>query len=726
MGWFNDQIRERKLNDQELFEESLIKMASAVLGRQGAGALDDERVVTKAAIDDILKYYGYKPVEIPDSITDPEERLEYCLRPHGLMCRAVRLKKGWQRNAFGPMLGYRGEEARPTVLLPLRLGGYCYKDSTGKRTAVTSRSAREFWGNAVCFYRPLPLRAIGIPDLLSFLADCLNPGDYLILFALTLLVVLAGMISPSLTRLLTGFVLESGNTTLLWETAAFLLCALVSSQLVQITRSAAMRRLEFKTSVAVQAAMMMRLMSLPAPFFKRYSSGELSSRSKAVDSLCSILMGTVFSTGLTSVCSLLYMTQIVRFAPGLALPALLVILATVALTLIASMAQTRVSKQVMEFAAKESGMSFALISGITKIRLSGAEKRAFARWSETYAPGAELTYNPPLLLKINGALTTAVSLAGTLLLYYFAVQTGLSRSEYMAFNVSYGLVMSAFGALAGIASSVARIRPVLEMARPLLEAEPEASENREIVTKLSGGIELSNVCFRYSADAPYVVDGVSLKIRPGEYIAIVGKTGCGKSTLMRLLLGFETPEKGAVYYDGKDLKKLDLRSLRRRIGAVMQDGGIFEGDIYSNITISAPQLTMEEAWAAAETAGIAGDIRRMPMQMYTMLSEGQGGISGGQRQRLMIARAIAPKPKILMFDEATSALDNKTQKQISEALDGLKCTRIVIAHRLSTIRNCNRILLLDQGRIVEDGTYDELIARGGAFAELVARQRLDV
>ena len=223
---------------------------------------------------------------------------------------------------------------------------------------------------------------------------------------------------------------------------------------------------------------------------------------------------------------------------------------------------------------------------------------------------------------------------------------------------------------------------------------------------------------------PNVIDGLSLKINKGEYVAIVGKTGCGKSTLMRLLLGFETPQKGAIYYDNKDIKKLDLKSLRQRIGTVMQDGKLFLGDVFSNIAIAAPQLSLDEAWGVAETASIADDIRQMPMGMHTLISEGQGGISGGQRQRLMIARALAPKPKILMFDEATSALDNLTQKKISEAIDKLDCTRIVIAHRLSTIKHCDRIIVLDQGKIVEDGTYEELIAKNGFFAELVERQRV--
>ena len=288
------------------------------------------------------------------------------------------------------------------------------------------------------------------------------------------------------------------------------------------------------------------------------------------------------------------------------------------------------------------------------------------------------------------------------------------------------MVSGAFMSLAGIAVTIAQISPVLNMAKPIMEAEPEISGDKTIVERLSGGIELNNISFRYSDDMPLVIDDLSLKIRPGEYVAIVGKTGCGKSTLLRILLGFEMPQKGAVYYDGKDIRSIDLKSLRSRIGTVMQDGKLFQGDIYSNIVISAPYLPLDAAWDAAELAGMAEDIKEMPMGMFTMISEGQGGISGGQKQRLMIARAIAPRPKILMFDEATSALDNITQKKVSESLDSLNCTRIVIAHRLSTIRHCDRIIVIDKGKITEEGTYDELMEKRGFFADLVARQQVDM
>lgn len=469
----------------------------------------------------------------------------------------------------------------------------------------------------------------------------------------------------------------------------------------------------------------MRVLSLPADFFKQYSAGELSSRAQYIQSLCSMLISTVLNTGLTSIFSLIYVSQIFEYAPALVVPSLLIIFATILFSLITTFYQMKYSKKQMEIAAEESGMSYALITGVQKIKLSGAEKRAYARWSKLYAKQVELTYNPPMFLRANGAFSSIISLTGALVMYFMSVQSGVSVADYYAFNTAYGMVSGAFMSLAGIATTIAQFKPILEMAKPIMDAVPEVSEGKLVIDRLSGGIELNNVSFRYNENMPLVVDNLSLKIRPGQYVAIVGATGCGKSTLMRIMLGFEKPGKGAVYYDGKDLSGIDLKSLRRKIGVVMQNGKLFQGDIFSNITISAPQLSMDEAWEAAEMAGIAEDIRRMPMGMHTIISEGSGGVSGGQRQRLMIARAIAPKPKILMFDEATSALDNLTQKIVSDSLDKLKCTRIVIAHRLSTIRQCDRIIYLEKGQIVEDGTYDELIAKNGKFAELVERQRLD-
>ena len=407
------------------------------------------------------------------------------------------------------------------------------------------------------------------------------------------------------------------------------------------------------------------------------------------------------------------------------MPSLLIILASLVVSTVASQIQIGIARKKMKLGAQETGMSYAVLNGIQKIRLSGSEKRAFARWGRLYAQEAQLEYNPPKFVKLNSVITKAIGLIGTVVLYYLAINTNVASSAYYSFTAAYSRMFGAFTALTGIALSVAGIKPILEMAEPILQAEPEVAEDKQPVSKVLGQIELSHVFFRYDENQPYVLNDMNLNIKAGEYVAIVGRTGCGKSTLVRLLLGFEKPEKGAIFYDRHDMNTLDPRSLRKQIGVVIQNGQLLQGDIYSNITISAPQLTLDEAWEAAEIAGIAQDIREMPMGMQTVISEGQGGVSGGQKQRLMIARAIAPKPKILILDEATSALDNKTQKQVSDALDRLKCTRIVVAHRLSTIRNCDRILVMENGEIIEEGNYEELIAQNGYFAELVDRQRLD-
>lgn len=726
MGWFEKQIQQRSDLDQQLFEDSFFNVASIVTGDRTASRFSDERIITGKAIDEVLKYYHYKPTEVPKTVKDPEEYIDYCLRPHGLMRRDINLDEGWYRDSFGPVLAFMKDSGDPVTLLPKTLYGYYFIDkNTGKKVSLNKKTDALLERVGYCFYKPLPQRKIGVRDLLLYMKDCLSANDAALIVLSTLAFTLVGMIIPRVTKALTGSVIASGSASMLISIAICLVCTVLSSQLINSVKGMYLSRIQCKTSLGIQASMMMRVMSLPANFFRRYSAGELTNRSMSVNQLCNMLLGTVMSTGLSSLMSLLYITQIFSFAPSLVVPSLLIILVTVIFGAVSSLVQMKLSKQIMEYDAKASGLEYAMISGIQKIKLAGAEKRIFARWANQYAKGAKYIYDPPTFIKINTVINTAIGLASTIILYFLASQSGIDQSSYFAFTSAYGCVMGAFSSLAGIALTAARIKPTLDMAKPFLETEPETSDNREIVTKLSGGIEMNNVYFRYGENTPYIVNDMSLKIRPGEYVAIVGRTGCGKSTLMRLLLGFETPERGAIYYDGKDIKKLDLCSLRRKIGTVMQSGGLFQGDIYSNIVITAPELTLDDAWEAAEKAGIADDIRSMPMGMQTLISEGQGGISGGQKQRLMIARAIAPKPKILMFDEATSALDNRTQKQVSEALDAMGCTRIVIAHRLSTIRHCDRILVLDKGKIIEDGTYSELIEKGGYFAELVERQRLD-
>ena len=718
MGWFDEQINVRKKKDDEALEDALEEISATLLHQKRKRSADEK---AQNAFQDILRFYHKKPKKTEDLTI----QLDAFCRTYGFMHRRVILDKGWYKDATGAMLGTKKNGDR-VALIPYGLFGYCFYDDTiGKKRIVNAHNEDLLEEEAVCFYEIFPQHKMGIRDLMKYIYGCLPKRMIELLLVMMAILTLLGMFSTKLTHILFSEVIASGNYTLLGALAVLSVCVMISSLLFQSFRSLIMNRINTTVEISIQAATMARILSLPTGFFKKYSAGELSSRSQYIESLCSMLISMVMMSGLTSLFSLSFMVQIFQYTPALLSPALCMIGVTLVFTIVSSLMMMKENRAQMQAAAKKDGMSYAMISGIQKIKLSGAEKRTFSKWLYLFNEEVKHTYGIPNILILSHVISLGISLTGTIILYYFAVVSHVSAADYYAFTAAFGFVSGAFINAIDIALSSARIQPVLEMAKPILEAVPETQEKEE-VTQLSGAIEINHVSFRYGENMPYVLQDISLKIKPKEYVALVGKSGCGKTTLMRLLMGFVIPEKGAIYFDGKDVNSLNLQTLRKCMGTVMQDGKLFHGDIYSNIIISAPELTLDDAWEAAEKADIAEDIKAMPMGMHTMIQEHGGGLSQGQKQRLMIARAIAPKPKILIFDEATSALDNMTQKKVSESLDRLHCTRIIIAHRLSTIKNCDRILVLDQGKIIEEGTYDELMKKKGFFEELVQRQRLDV
>lgn len=723
MGWFDEQIKQRRSREEEDFSEAMAKLSDTVT-RQKTASESDKNAKTRSAIDIILRYYHAKPREIPGHITDLEKQLEYACRPYGIMRREVILESGWYRDAAGAMLG-RKTDGTVVAVIPDKISGYSIIED-GKRIKLNKKTEKYLDNIAYCFYKPFPMKKIGIPDLIKYITQCVPFSSRTAVVIMMGISTLIGMINPRITQIIFSDVIESGSLQLLIATAVLSVSVGISSMLVGAIQSLVTNRISTQMNISVQAAVMSRIMSLPADFFKDYSSGELSERAQYINSLCNTLVSAFMVTGLSTVFSLAYISQVFIFAPALVIPSLCITLLTVGYSVFNTLTQMKENKERMMISSKGNGMIYSLITGIQKIKLAGAEKRAFTRWAKHYNEEISHSYGRPGYMIISSTVSMAISLLGTFVMYFFSIESGVSVADYYAFTAAYGMVSGAFMSMAGMALNAAQIRPVLDMAKPLLDAVPEISEDKQPVEKLSGGIELNNISFRYNDNMPNVIDNLSIKIRPGQYVAIVGKTGCGKSTVVRLLLGFEKAQRGAIYYDGRDMQTLDPKSLRQNIGTVIQNGKLLQGSIFDNISISKPDLTLDEAWAAAELAGIADDIREMPMGMQTMISEGSGGISGGQKQRLMIARAVAPKPKVLILDEATSALDNITQKKIADSLDTLKCTRIVIAHRLSTIRHCDRIIVLDGGKIVEDGTYEQLIENGGFFAELVERQRVDV
>lgn len=723
---FESQIASRSRYDSELTDRAYATLAASVAASGAAprGVVDDIELIDGAVVA-CLRHMGVEPGSVPRGVTDAQERLDWLCRPTGTMRRTVHLQGDWYRDAFGVYVAWL-DTGEAIALIPRALGGYSFVDpSTGARVRVNKDTARRIQAEAVSFYKPLPMRPLAMRDLVAFMMSSIEPSDCILVLASALVAMLVGMLPAWAHQVAFSVVVPSGQESLIAPIAALLLGVSASTVIIGASRNLVAQRIAIKAGVTAEAATFARLLALPTGFFKSYSSGELGSRASQVSLLAQLCFSVLLGAGLTSVLSLAYLAQIVIYAPSLVIPTFVIVLVQLVIIVLTMLFQAIYDRQTMEAQARLSGMVTAILGGIQKLKLAGAEDRAFAKWADGYAAYATSAYNRPAFVRVLPALGTIVSSVGIIAIYARAGAAHVGVADYMAFNVAYGQLTGSVLALMGMAAQVAQVKPMLDLMEPILSATPELDTDKPSVSGLTGSIEMSGVSFRYAPEDPYVLSDLSFRVRSGEYVALVGKSGCGKSTIMRLLLGFEHPERGTITFGPHDASKVDVGSLRRHIGTVTQDSKLFMGDIASNILISTPSATLDDAWRAAELAGIADDIRKMPMGMQTMVTEGGGSISGGQRQRIMIARAICGNKRILMFDEATSALDNTAQRHVSNSLDGLKCTRVVIAHRLSTVRHCDRILVVDGGRIAEEGTYDELMARNGLFAELVARQRLE-
>jgi ABC-type bacteriocin/lantibiotic exporter with double-glycine peptidase domain len=379
MGWFDEQIRQRIQNDDEIFADAFAQMVNLVSSEKIMSSFSEDRKLTEEAVGDILKYYHVKPQEIPDKMTDINEILEYLLRPSGIMRRHVKLSEGWYKDAVGAMLGTK-KDGSVIALLPGKLHGYYYKDyATGNVAKVNKKNAAQIDEDAICFYMPFPLRKLNIIDLLQYIFRQLYAGDYAIILLATAVTTGLGMVTPAISRYLYGEVLDYGSTALLAGAILTMLCVNIASRFINIVKEILNSNIATKVNLAVESAVMMRMLSLKADFLKKYSSGDLSSRINGVMSLCTMLFNAIFTTGLTAIFSLVYIGQILAYAPSLVVPAILITLSTVVFSVVTALVQMRISKKQMAESGKESGMVYALINGVSKIKNAGAEKRAFAK-----------------------------------------------------------------------------------------------------------------------------------------------------------------------------------------------------------------------------------------------------------------------------------------------------------------------------------------------------------
>ncbi|HYM24616.1 MAG TPA: NHLP bacteriocin export ABC transporter permease/ATPase subunit [Vicinamibacterales bacterium] len=660
-----------------------------------------------------------------------EERMAIIASNSGFRTRVVALRDDWWSRDQGPMLGQMAETKQSVALLPS--GPKSYKvvnPKDGTEQAVTPRVAETISAFAHQLYRPMPEGQLKVSDVIAFGARGLG-SDVRWIVAMAVIVGMFGTVTPYLTGQVFDVAVPQADRGMLYGYGVALLAAAIATSMFKLTQGIATIRMQARMSSTIQSALWDRILNLPVNFFRKYSAGDLADRAAGIDAIQELIAGAGVAAVLGSVSGLFYVGQMFGYDLRLAMIAILLTITYVGFNMLCNYAQLRSQRDEFALRGRIQGLVLNLVTGVSKLRICGAEQHAFRVWATSFAQQRKITFRVGTIQNIASVFGGVFPIVSSIMIFMIVISErqaaapggppGLTTGDFIAFNAAFGLFMMAMQALGDASLSLLRVVPIYERLMPILTTPPEVDKSKSFPGKLTGAIELSHLHFRYDPDGPYIVKDISLKIEPGEFVAFVGESGCGKSTLMRLMLGFEQPSSGTIYFDGQELGSLDLRLVRQQMGVVMQQSRVMPCEIYRNI-IGASTRSLEEAWEAAEKSGLADDVRAMPMGMHTYVSEGGGTLSGGQRQRLMIARAIVNKPKIIFLDEATSALDNRTQAIVTESMDKMSATRIVIAHRLSTIQNAHRICYCKAGQIVEMGSFDELMAKNGLFAELAKRQ----
>lgn len=653
-------------------------------------------------------------------------QLEYTARHSKVRFRHVLLSTDWFEHNYGVLLAFTEEEEIPLVLIPFKEGYEVFNSKTRQFEVVTEDLALKMKPHAYMFYRPLPFGKIRLRDIFSFI-KYKNLKDFGLILGMGLIGGLLGTITPIVTGHLFDSVIPSANRSELFQLTLALVAVAFGAIAFNLTRSFALLSVETKIDTALEGAIWDRLLRLPVSFFRQFTAGDLGQRANAIHAIRPILSGTVINSLLGAIFAVFNFILLFYYSVRLALVATGIVLGLMIFTLSVNFIMVRIFRKAADYNGRISGILSQIVSGIAKIRTTGSELRFFAYWAGEYAVMRRLLIRTRLLSNAVNAVDSVIPIISSIIIFITVVAYLDTRSfttgSFLAFNAAFGTFSAAVLSLSGALIQVVEVIPYYDRAKPILETLPEVNDKKIMPGILNGDIEVDHVSFRYDEKGPLILKDLSFKIEAGDFVAVVGPSGSGKSTLLRQLLQFEKPSNGKIYYDNRDLEELDIEFVRRQIGVVLQNGQLLQGDILSNI-IGSSRLTIDDAWEAAELAGLAEDIRAMPMNMFTLISEGSGGLSGGQKQRLLIARAIVHKPRILFFDEATSALDNQTQAIVSRSLEKLKATRIVIAHRLSTIINADKILVLKDGALVEEGNFESLMSQQGVFAGLAKRQML--
>lgn len=660
--------------------------------------------------------------ETESRASDP---LQAICRASRVRYRRVTLRGNWRKTDGGPILAFINATNAPVALIRRGRRYQLLEPESEKSTPLTEDLADALAEEAYVFYRPFPDRPIDGWDMLRQAIDDAREDVRMVLF-LALMAGLLGLLLPIATAKMVGTVIPGAVP----DQVVVLLAALVAVQLgillFDLARAFALVRIEGKSNASLEAAVIDRMLSLPVPFFRKYPVGELTMRSNSINVARGLLSGAATVSLLAGVFSGVNLLLMIYYNWRLAVLAGAVFGGAVAINVALSIPALRLERERLDIQGRIGSLVFQLIGGVAKLRVAGAEGRALAVWAKQFKEQKKIDYRQRTYQNVLKVFNDSLPLLSSLALFATAgylVNSGrpINTATFIAFNAAFGTFFASGVQLSNTFTTVLNTRPIIERAQPILGAVPEVEASKPDPGALGGRISAESINFRYDEGGRLILEDCTFYADPGEFIAMVGPSGSGKSTMLRLLLGFEEPETGSVYYDNQDLASIDVSGVRSQIGVVLQSSKLISGTIFENIIGSSP-LTQDDAWEAAEMAGIADDIKAMPMGMHTVVAEGGSTFSGGQQQRLLIARALVRRPRIVFFDEATSALDNATQEQVSESLDNLNATRVVIAHRLSTIRHADRIYVVKAGRIIESGPFDDLVGAGGLFAELIRRQ----
>jgi len=654
----------------------------------------------------------WKQMESSVDLPQDYEEIEALFEKYNVFFRSITLSDGWWARCTGYILGFMADDDSPVILVP-GFTDYTFTDPKTGDSMRVSKKAHLLKKEAVIACQPFSDGELTVKEIIRYAANCLCIYDWIYTIVAGISVTLLTMFTPYVCKLIFSEIIPSGNIVQIIPIATLLASAAIGLTMVQVARNLVVVRIKDKVEYTLQIALMSRLLLLPTTFAKKFSPGDLSNRVLSLSRISSNLTADFLSSLLTFLFSAVMFIQFFIYGGPLLYTGILVIAIQVLSILIEFYYVNKVQLSVNASVSHLIGLMFSLFSGIQKIKTTGAEFRAIYQWAKAYAPSEAYSSRQPLPSFFMTAISYCLRFVPMIVTMWAAWHYGLGLSDYIAYCAVLGIVCNTVVQLQGIVNILARQLPEIQLCRPLMSAIPEVKVGRQVVKRITGQIEIRGLKFRYADDMPLLFDGLNLTINSGDYVALVGTSGCGKSTLMRLMLGLEHPLAGSIFYDQYDLDDINLRSLRQFcIGICMQDGQLIEGTIRDNIIFNDPQLTDEDAWEAARMAALDGDIRKFPLGMDTPISVDGKGVSGGQRQRILIARALVRKPKVLFLDEATSALDNISQHTVVENLAKMNCTRIVIAHRLSTIQHCNRIIVLKDGRVADDGNFKELQARG--------------